>query len=358
MSAQRTVLFHPLNHIGLGHINRLSVIALAIRRIDETIRTPFVIEEASHILLDALALPYVPLPSSHAMTESAAWATWTAAERSDLQSHVSRLILRTLAPQIVVFDCLPSPVFSAVVVEAGVPIVLCLREMRDLGGYVTHVRVLLEHVSLIVVPHAQGAFSLPEELAAKSCFVGQIARPAARLAKSVHEAHQPRVLVSGGGGGYPGTSAFYNLAMKAIAELRGVFPGLKGELIAGPLFRDWLQLQPVDGIPLIPFEPDTATRFSESDLVICQAGYNTVAELEQLGTRTILVPAERQWDDQFARADRVSRERKNFRVFRGTSPSQLAALASEFLREEIPDSAVPESDGGIKAARLIHKMLK
>jgi hypothetical protein len=40
MSAQRTVLFHPLNHIGLGHINRLSVIALALREIDKNIRTP------------------------------------------------------------------------------------------------------------------------------------------------------------------------------------------------------------------------------------------------------------------------------------------------------------------------------
>ena len=57
MSAQRTVLFHPLNHIGLGHINRLSVIALALHELDNNVRTPFVVEEAAHVLLDAFSLP-------------------------------------------------------------------------------------------------------------------------------------------------------------------------------------------------------------------------------------------------------------------------------------------------------------
>ena len=81
MSDPRTVLFHPLNHIGLGHINRLSVIALALREVDKNIRTPFVVEEAAHVLLDALGLPYVPLPSSHAMNDTAAWEAWSDSER-------------------------------------------------------------------------------------------------------------------------------------------------------------------------------------------------------------------------------------------------------------------------------------
>jgi predicted glycosyltransferase len=51
MGVQPTVLFHPLNHLGLGHINRLSVIALALREIDQNVRTPFVVEGGSYILL-------------------------------------------------------------------------------------------------------------------------------------------------------------------------------------------------------------------------------------------------------------------------------------------------------------------
>jgi predicted glycosyltransferase len=358
MSAQRTVLFHPLNHIGLGHINRLAVIALALHELDNYVRTPFVVEEAAHVLLEALGLPYVPLPSSHAMSDSAAWVAWTEGERSALQVQISASILRNISPQVVVFDCLPSRAFAEVVVESEIPIVLCLREMRDLASYLAHVRGLLEHVSLIVIPHPEGMIDLPDELAVKSCFVGQIARHSTPLAIPESDSATARIVISGGGGGYPGTVEFYNLAMKAIANLRGRHPGLKAQLIAGPLFRDWPLLQPVDGIALIPFEPDTTSKFAEADLVICQAGYNTVAELEQLGTKTLLVPAERQWDDQFARADRAMRARGNFRVFRGGTAAELADVAAEFLRERLPSVIVPKPEGGIKAARLIYEMVR
>jgi predicted glycosyltransferase len=357
MSAHRTVLFHPLNHIGLGHINRLSVIARALQQIDPTVRTPFVVEGASHVLLDALALPYVPLPSGNAMSDRNVWAMWSERECSEAQVQIARSIFQSLNPQVVVFDCLPSPYFSEAVVESGIPIVLCLREMRDLGRYLAHVSSLLNRVNLILVPHAEGAFSLPQELMPKSCFVGQIARAVLRVAPRVRDLQRPQVVVTAGGGGYPGTVEFYNLAMHAIADLRQNRPGIKAQLITGPLFREECLLRRIPGIQLTPFDPDIAARFRDSDLVICQAGYNTVSELEHLGTRTILVPAEREWDDQFARADRVSRERKNFRVFRGKTATELSSLVSELLGEDISSSDVPEFLGGMNAAQLIYEML-
>ncbi len=358
MRMQRTVLFHPLNYIGLGHINRLSVIALALRELDNNVRTPFVVEESAHVLLDALGLPYVPLPSSHAMSDGAAWAAWTEGERFALQVQISRSILSNIAPQLVVFDFLPNPTFADAVMKSQVPIVLCLREMRDLASYLAFACDLLKHVSLILIPHPTGTMRLPEELAAKSCFVGQIARQATRIAVTERDPASPRIVISGGGGGYPGTVEFYNLAMKAIADLRGRYPAIRAQLIAGPLFRDWLLLQPVDGITLTAFEADTNSRFAEADLIICQAGYNTVAELEQLGIKTLLVPAARQWDDQFARADKMMREHRNFRVFRGKAPAELANLAAELLCERMPKTVMSGAEGGIKAARLIYQMLR
>jgi hypothetical protein len=49
MRAQRTILFHPLNHIGLGHINRLAVIALALHELDNNVRTPFVVASRRYV---------------------------------------------------------------------------------------------------------------------------------------------------------------------------------------------------------------------------------------------------------------------------------------------------------------------
>lgn len=118
MDNRRTVLFQPLNYIGLGHVNRLAVVALALRKLDSQIRTPFVVEEAANALLDALGLPYIPLPSSHSMNEGLAWEGWTEDERSDLQVELSQSILRTTAPQVVVFDFLPNPTFANEVLTA------------------------------------------------------------------------------------------------------------------------------------------------------------------------------------------------------------------------------------------------
>jgi predicted glycosyltransferase len=230
--------------------------------------------------------------------------------------------------------------------------------MRDLACYLSHASALLQHVSLIVIPHPEGTMRMPEELAAKSCFVGQIARQATLGAIHEHDPAAPRIVISGGGGGYPGTVEFYNLAMKAITDLRGRYPALKAQLIAGPLFRDWPLLQCVEGTTLIPFEPDTTSRFAEADVVICQAGYNTVAELEQVGTETLLLPAERQWDDQFARADKAMRARSNFHVFLGKTPVELATAIVVLLREQTPNVTDPRPEGGIKAARLIYEMLR
>jgi hypothetical protein len=86
------------------------------------------------------------------MSDSAAWVAWTEGERSALQVQISGSVLRSISPQVVVFDCLPSPAFAGAVVESEIPIVLCLREMRDLASYVAHVGGLLEHVKLIDLP--------------------------------------------------------------------------------------------------------------------------------------------------------------------------------------------------------------
>lgn len=69
-----TVLFQPPNHVGLGHINRLSAIALALQEMHPSVRSVFVVEGSGHVLLDALNLPFVPLPSDHALFETEHWS--------------------------------------------------------------------------------------------------------------------------------------------------------------------------------------------------------------------------------------------------------------------------------------------
>ena len=353
----RTILFQPPNHIGLGHVNRLAAVALALREIDASARTLFVVEGGAHVLLDALDLPYVPLPSEHAMNETDSWTRWSQREKSYLSTAISQTILRTVKPQAVVFDCLPNEAFISATLENQVPAVLCLRQMRFMDDYCRYLGNLATKFDLVLVPHDANAFELPEDLRKNAHFVGEIARKTPFQTFNGKSSNAPRIVISGGGGGFPNTVTFYNLASKVVAALRTEYPNLQAQLIAGPLFGEWSKLESRSGISVIPFEPDLAGAFARADLVICQAGYNTVAEVRQSGSKAILVPAKRTWDDQFARAQRACEGESRFRVHLSPDCRTLAELALELLRSSPVASPVTVPPGAERAAMLLHAMM-
>lgn len=357
MSSQPTILFHPPNHVGLGHINRLSAIANALRQKRESVRSIFVVEGAGHVLLDTLGLPFIPLPSEHTLFETSGWDPWTQEERSTLSQEISRAILKSINPRFVVFDCFLNAAFAQTVLENKIPAVLCLREMRDLQKYLRHIHNLVPQISRILIPHEPGTFEVPEVMKMKSVFAGQIVRSFKRVTETPSRNRQPQVVISGGGGGYPGTVCFYNLAIQALVDLQRARPDITGRLITGPLFQDWSQLKLGGDISVTPFEPDMPGAFSKADLVVAAAGYNVSAELEQLGVKTILVPAERQWDNQYARAERLAHQYPHFWTFTGTSSMELSRLMQVALDDTTIIHTANTAQGAWKAAELLCTML-
>jgi predicted glycosyltransferase len=358
MNERPTVLFQPPNHVGLGHINRLSAIAIALKEIQESVRSVFIVEGAGHALLDVLNLPSLPLPSDHAMFETESWNRWSSEKRSSLSQEISRAILRNIRPQVVVFDCFPNPAFARAVLEEGIPTVLCLRWMRDMKKYLNYIHDLLDQIAHIIIPHEPGAFEVPQAIKTKSCFIGRIVRPFKQKTKALVNHPNRQVVIIGGGGGYPGTVVFYNLAIKALVELRQIDSTVTGRLITGPLFQDWAKLELEAGISLTPFEPDTLGTFSMADLVISAAGYNVTAELVEVGTKTIVIPAERLWDDQFERAERLVRAHSHFRLFTGASSHDLARIMGDVLQDTPTIPIGMSSNGACRAAELLCRMLE
>jgi len=121
------------------------------------------------------------------------------------------------------------------------------------------------------------------------------------------------------------------------------------------LFHDFPKLQVVEGVTIHPFEPDIMNAFCNADVVLSTAGYNTAAELEQVGARAVFVPAETKWDDQLARAERLARAYAHFRCFRGTTAVELALAVEELLRET-PFGTGALSDGADKAASILRSL--
>lgn len=354
------VVFQPPNRVGLGHINRLAAIALALRGLDPRIRVPFVVEGASHSLIESYGLPHLAFPSREELSRSGRWDAWDSEERSRLAMSLAKTMLSELRADLVVFDCFPSEEFAAAAIESGVPTALCLRKGKGWDDYLNihRVRMILPHVETILAPHEPGAYDVPEALQAKLVFVGEIVRTMPLNPGRFGGITKGKlVVITGGGGGFPGTVQFYNLALRAVAVARQRRPDISVILLAGPLFADWLKLELVDGVRVVPFDPQASSLFASANLVISQAGYNSMAELASIGTQTICVPAERQFDDQFGRAAAFAKATPHIHLLEAESDSGLGAMIDECLARDFKRTIAGGTRGALNAANVLYSLV-
>ncbi len=335
----QTILFQPPNRVGLGHLSRLIAIALAVKEARPDVRVPFVVGGNDHGLLEAHGLPFFCLPDRHALL-SPGWESWSTKDRHTLVLDLACTMIKLLQPDMIVFDCFPHGAMAHAVFRQEIPTAICLRAMKDMSNHYEEIRRFGSRVKAILIPHAEGECDVPEDLMSRTCFTGPITRPLpARPAQDPAQGDSRLVVISGGGGGYPQTVAFYNLALEALRRARGMVPDIEGLLVTGPLFNDWWQLRLVDGVRVMPFDPHLSTTLARADLVVCQAGYNTIAELRALGVPTLCVPAIRESDDQFKRASEA--ESGSLRTYTGSDPETLARSMAEILSAGILPPASP-----------------
>jgi UDP-N-acetylglucosamine--N-acetylmuramyl-(pentapeptide) pyrophosphoryl-undecaprenol N-acetylglucosamine transferase len=367
--SSQTVLFQAPNRIGLGHMSRLIAIALALQRAAPGIRTPFIVEGEGHGLIETYGLPQINLPSRHELGESGRWSAWPEMERNHLMLDTAATLLRGFAPELVVFDVFPHPAVLKVAIRQGIPVVLSLRASKSLDRHFDFLQRREAAMSLILIPHEEGAVDVPAPLRSRTRFVGTIVRSppphedGGSASAAANIGHRT-VIISGGGGGHPGTADFYNLAIEAFGHARTREPDLNVVLVTGPLFKEWWDLRLAEHVRVIPFEPAMACAFARAGLVVCQAGYNTVAELVALGVPAIAVPAERRWDDQFARAASVARSCSTFQMYDGHDAQALGLLMLDTLergrtgRTEAPAISAISADDNGGAARAAACLLE
>src|SRR5262245_17109194 len=268
MKTAVTIMFQAPNGIGLGHISRLVAVALALRDLDPKLRMPFVLEGGSHELLERDGLPYVALPH-HDHLQSGSWDAWSKDERNQLVAELSSVLISRMSPALVVTDSFPCFPFLAAVARASVPVVLCARKTNDESGYFREVARYRALLRAILIPHNPEEVAVPKELEPLVHYTGAIVRPVRSDARIPAISGEPRILITGGGGGYPRTADFYNMAMEAVARYRRTGPNTTCVLITGPLFKHWWDLRIPDGIRVVPFETKFREIAANADLVVC-----------------------------------------------------------------------------------------
>jgi len=357
--ANRTsILFQAPNGIGLGHISRLAAIALALRQRHPQIRSMFLLEGGSHHLLESLDIPYLSVPNRGVLA-SGSWAQWTPDEQLGLITKIASAIIRSVKPRSIVFDSFPVRAVAEVAIQLKVPIVLSLRKMRDMAGYFADIEAADRFLDLVIFPHERGEIVVPDWLAHKSRFVGNVVRPTVIAQVPQNTRAGKLVIITGGGGGYAGTVDFYNRALTALANCRNRYPSLEVTLIAGPLFQQWKNLELIAGVRVVPFAPDLPVLLAEADLVICQAGYNTIAEILQLGVPAICLPAPRPGDDQFERAKHAAFSSENITLWQETGTLTLEeVIARELEKSRRPPYVRINAPGAQRAADAIYELIE
>ena len=179
-------------------------------------------------------------------------------------------------------------------------------------------------------------YAFPEQVVRKTVYCGYLKRPT--LASERLDG-PPRILVTTGGGGDGGD--VIEAYLSGLSSLpRNV--ALRSTIIFGPQMPQARRaeiLRRFDymaDVVFLEFEAEIANRYAQSDVVVSQAGYNTVCELLSFSRRAILIPRSEPVREQLIRA-RLMAERGFFECIepQHLTPETLISKVREALSSSL-----------------------
>ncbi len=291
---------------GLGHLNRTLLLADALRAVEPAAEIRFLVESPAHGLVQQAGYPVLKLPDP---MHPAARQTLEG-RRAELEAELLDAVLDSWRPDGLLLDFVVDPVLFRLVKQRGLRLLLVMRKLRAGALRELAADPAADLVDAFILPHDPEELA-PDELPAglqKRChFTGPLVRrlrieraPAVR--QRIAPGAEQLVVVSLGGGGWPGAAELAEAARTALTQLGARLDRMVGAIVYGPLYPRRL---PADSPKLrsLHFESELPELMLAADVVVCSAGYNSVQELLATGTPGILVPlADPGRDDQQARA--------------------------------------------------------
>lgn len=207
--------------------------------------------------------------------------------------------------------------------------------------------IIREHYDEVWIYGSQSIFDtvkeygFPQDVARITHYCGYLKRP---TVVSTRNGGPPNVLVTTGGGG--DGSDMITAYLEGLSNLpRNI--ALKSTIVFGPQMSSETQSTLIErfgyltDVEFHEFEPDLTQLYSEADLVVSMAGYNTVCELLSFGRNAILVPRAEPVKEQLIRARLLAAEG----LFDIVEPTELSP---ELLIEKVLASLKPSVEGPIR----------
>jgi predicted glycosyltransferase len=202
-------------------------------------------------------------------------------------------------------------------------------------------------------------YAFPESVLRKTKYVGYLKRP---TRPAQHSDGPPRVLVTTGGGG--DGSEMIEAYLAGLSTLaRSV--ALRSTVIFGPQMPSSRREEILrryghfSDVSFLDFAPDLTGHYAESDLVVSQAGYNTICELLSFSHRAILIPRAEPVREQLIRA-RLLAQRGYFDVVEPAelSPETLIAAVLRAIHSPAEQPADLDLDGLPRIRQRMNELLE
>jgi UDP:flavonoid glycosyltransferase YjiC (YdhE family) len=329
--SQQKILIYAINGKGMGHLNRTLVLARAAREHAPAIDILFAVASQLFWLVRDAGFPVLKVADrNHAL-----------GYHVGLESRPLHLaatfepILDQYRPSSLVVDMTLNKHLFDVAARYGANVALMLRKQRTTALAKATRDPAIKRVDRFLVPHPTDEFTLDEIPAqwrhrvrrlgpvVKTLQLDRVPQVKARYSSS----GLPLVVVTIGGGGNKEAEATLTAADQAAAASVGEIDWV---MVYGPYYPGSVPPSHAN-VRRVRFEADMLELCTAADVVICNAGYNTIREVTVAGTPAIVIPLD--WsgaDDQMERAQLLA---QNGRAVIGqTSGPGLLAQVRELVR--------------------------
>jgi predicted glycosyltransferase len=322
----RRVLFHAINHVGLGHINRAIAVAQWLQAANPNLRVLFLIEGGEDFI-EPTGYPWILIPGQ-------------ASEHEHIE-QIARKTIEVFQPDVMIHETLLRPALHRAAQDAGIKQIV----MGSLGEALRdqfrhHLSLLNEVHQLIVLQQQAEVLTTDQDLIAQyhgpTLYAGPLVRykkqPGSGILreKLSLSSEQKTLLVTFGGGGWDSSRSLLNTILAAREQILSQDPQTRLIVIPGPHFSG--DLPSVDDFIcyVSRFEPFLNDYIDIASAVVMMAGYSTVNEIAASGIPAVCIPA-LDAEDQVGAGGMGERPGKKTRLQRCTE--LLAACRDSFAKD-------------------------
>ena len=300
------ILFYAINGVGLGHLNRLLLVAKAIKKLNRKTSIFFITNSGFTALIKKNNFPLLKIKEN-----------WEPI--GEKTSFAVKKIIDSRNIGAIVYDTHFNFSLFNIFKERNVKNILILRETDNMRPS-KFISEYYKDFDLILVPHAR------EELRSrgktnllmgnlrsfkKIKFIGPIVqeKPTRKINLGKNKFN---ILATCGGGGQDknntGIDDFLAMIKSASKILAKKIENLNLIVVTGPLYKGKFNIN-IKGVVIKKYQRNLLGMMEVADLVISSAGYNICNEIIAAKAPSILVPLKRFQESQSRRAKRLGKKR-------------------------------------------------